>query len=611
MPLPPLIPLEHFFDNPEKAATKISPDGARLSWLAPVDGVLNIWVADRDGEGAAPVTHDSGRGIRSYFWSRDSRLLLYMQDAGGDENYHLFAADPQRPGRPRDLTPFAGVRAGVIALPRATPRHILVSLNLRARDLSDAYRLTIASGRLELVGENPGGVQSWRADRDGQVRAAFAQTPDGDHELLVCDDEGGPLRSIARFDNEDGGHPYAFRPDGEALWIGSARDADLSRLVEIEIATGDETVIHEDEQADLGGPIISGLTGELLAAHYRRDRVVVECFDETFARDWDALADVHPGDPAIVSETADESTWIVTFDDDRDPGATYLVERGGEARFLHRPRPWLPSEDLARMTPRVITSRDGLTLRSYLTLPVGVEPRGLPAVLVVHGGPWSRDAWGYDAQAQFLANRGYAVLQINYRGSTGFGKSFMHAAEKEFAGKMHDDLIDGVEWLVDEGIADRDRIGIFGGSYGGYATLVGVTFTPGVFAAACSYVGPSSLVTLIRSFPVYWRPFLEGSWFRYVGDPDDPDQLADLEARSPLNKVDQITTPLLVVQGANDPRVTKIESDQIVAALRERGVSVEYMVKDDEGHGFVRPENRLDLYGALERFFAEHLGGRS
>jgi dipeptidyl aminopeptidase/acylaminoacyl peptidase len=262
------------------------------------------------------------------------------------------------------------------------------------------------------------------------------------------------------------------------------------------------------------------------------------------------------------------------------------------------------------MTPVRIPARDGLVLRSYLTLPVGVEPRGLPMVLVVHGGPWARDSWGYDPEAQLLANRGYAVLQVNYRGSTGFGKTFTHAAEREFAGRMHDDLIDAVRWAIDAGYADPDRVGIYGGSYGGYAALVGVTFTPDVFAAAVSYVGPSSLVTLARSFPAYWRPLLASTWFRYVGDPDDPDDLADMERRSPLNHVDRIVTPLLVIQGANDPRVTKQESDQIVAALRARGVDVDYIVKDDEGHGFVKPENRMDAYGAVERFFAKHLGGR-
>ena len=609
--MPPLIPLRHLFDNPERAAARLSPDGRRLSWLAPVDGVLNVWVRDREGGEAVPVTDDRDRGIRSYLWSRDSRRILYSQDLGGDENHHLLVVDADG-GRPaRDLTPFPGVRAGLIDAPRATPRHVLVSMNLRDRALFDAYRLTLATGRLELVGRNPGNIIGWTADREGRLRAARAQTPSGDYEILVRDEEAGELRVVAEYANEDGGYPFGFTPDGSRLWVGSARGSDLLRLVELDPADGAEREIDRDDEVDLSGPVVSDRTGELLGAFYLRDRVVLHAFDERLARDWERVRALHPGDPRISGQDADETAFIVAFDDDRDPGATYLFDREtGEAEFLYRSRPWLDPATLAPMRPVVITSRDGLPLHSYLTLPLDVEPRGLPAVLVVHGGPWARDAWGYDPQAQLLANRGYAVLQVNYRGSTGFGKSFMHAAEHEFAGRMHDDLIDGVEWLVAEGIADRGRVGIYGGSYGGYAALVGATFTPDVFAAVVSVVGPSSLVTLVRSFPPYWRPLLASTWFRYVGDPDDPEQLADLEARSPLNRVDDIVAPLLVIQGANDPRVTKAESDQIVAALRARGVEVEYMVKDDEGHGFVKPENRMDAYGAIERFFARHLGGR-
>jgi dipeptidyl aminopeptidase/acylaminoacyl peptidase len=324
-----------------------------------------------------------------------------------------------------------------------------------------------------------------------------------------------------------------------------------------------------------------------------RERVRISFHDDRFRRDWERLAALHHGDPRITGQDAEERAWIASFDDDRDPGATYLFDReSGESTFLHRSRPWLDPETLAPMRPVTVTSRDGLPLRCLLTLPLEVEPRGLPMVLYVHGGPWARDTWGYEPTAQFLANRGYAVLQVNYRGSTGFGKAFTHAAEREFAGKMHDDLI-------------------YGGSYGGYAALVGATFTPDVFAAAVSFVGPSSLVTLVRSFPAYWRPFLESTWYRYVGDPEDPDERADMEARSPLNRVDRVRAPLMVIQGANDPRVTKQESDQIVAALQERGVPVEYLVADDEGHGFARPENRLRAYEAMERFLAEHLGGRT
>ena len=612
MPLPPLIPLGHFFDNPERALARLSPDGTRISWLAPRDGVLNVWVRDATGGEAVPVTDDRDRGVRSYLWSRDSSRILYLQDAGGDENHHVLAVGASGAGRARDLTPFPGVRAGLVAAPRVTPRHVIVSMNLRDRSLFDAYRLTLATGRLELIGRNPGNILGWQADREGSLRAAFAQTPAGDYELLVRDAEEDELRVVAQFANEDGGQPYAFTPDGSRLWVGSARGSDLVRLVELDPADGSEREIARDYEVDLGGPGVSDLTGELRGAVYLRDRVVMHAFDERFARDWEAVRALHHGDPRITGQDAAETMWIVSFDDDRDPGATFLYDRrSGESELLFRSRPWLDPETLAPMAPVRIASRDGLTLHSYLTLPLGVEPKGLPAVLVVHGGPWARDAWGYDPQAQMLANRGYAVLQVNYRGSTGFGKSFTHAAEREFAGKMHDDLIDAVEWLVSEGIADRGRIGIYGGSYGGYAALVGASFTPGVFAAAVSMVGPSSLVTLVRSFPPYWRPLLASTWFRYVGDPDDPEQLADLEARSPLNRVDDITAPLLVIQGANDPRVTKAESDQIVEALRARGVAVGYLVKDDEGHGFVKPENRMEAYAAIERFFAEHLGGRT
>lgn len=607
----PLIPLEHFFDNPERAGARLSPDGRTISFLAPRDGVLNVWVRARDGGPERPVTDDRQRGIRSYFWSRDGRYILFVQDVGGDENYHVYAVDPDAPERVRDLTPFAGVRAGIVAAPRATPRRILVGLNLREPSVFDVYELNLASGRLRMVAENPGNIIDWQADRDGVIRAARAQTPEGDFAILVRDHADAPFREVATYDNEDSGYLCGFTADGRRLWVGSARDADLMRLVELDPQTGRERVIDADDEADLSGPIVSDRTGELLGCAYLRDRLVVHAFDATFGADWDAVGDLHHGDPSITGEDAAETMWIVAFDDDRDPGATYLYERANRrAELLYRSRPWLDPATLAPMAPVAISSRDGLVLHSYLTLPVGATGSGLPLVLYVHGGPWARDAWGYEPTVQFLANRGYAVLQVNYRGSTGFGKRFMHAAEREFAGKMHDDLIDAVQWAIAQGIADPARIGIYGGSYGGYAALVGVTFTPDVFAAAVSYVGPSSLVTLTRSFPAYWRPLLASTWFRYVGDPENPEDLADMERRSPLGRVDQIRTPLLVIQGANDPRVTQRESDQIVAALRERAVPVEYICKEDEGHGFVRPENRLEAYAAIERFFAAHLGGR-
>ena len=608
----PLLPLEQFFDNPERAAARLSPDGQTISFLAPRDGILNVWVRPRAGGPERPITDDRNRGVGSYFWSRDGRYILFVQDSGGDENFHVYAVDPRFPDRVRDLTPVAGIRAGIVAAPLATPRQILVSMNVRDPSVFDVYALNLASGRRALVAENPGNVVGWHADRAGRVRAARAQTPAGDFAILVRDDANGPFRQVAEYANEDNGYIAGFTPDGRALWVASARDADLMRLVELDIATGQERVIDADDEADLAGPVVSDKTGELLAAAYLRDRLVIHSFDDRFRDDWEAVGRLHHGDAGISGQDAEEAAWIVSFDDDRDPGATFLFDRTRRSsQFLYRSRPWLDPETLAPMTPVAIPSRDGLVLRSYLTLPLGAAGTNLPMVLFVHGGPWARDAWGYDPTVQFLANRGYAVLQVNYRGSTGFGKRFMHAAEREFAGKMHDDLIDGVEWAIAQGIADPARVGIYGGSYGGYAALVGVTFTPDVFAAAVSYVGPSSLVTLTRSFPAYWRPLLASTWFRYVGDPENPDDLADMERRSPLNRVDRITTPLLVIQGANDPRVTKQESDQIVAALHARGVPVDYICKDDEGHGFVKPENRLDAFGAIERFFAQYLGGRA
>ena len=484
-------------------------------------------------------------------------------------------------------------------------------MNRRDPSVADAYRLTLATGRAELVARNPGNIIGWVADRRGRVRAARAQTPEGDFQLLVRESEDDEFEVVAEYANEDGGHPFAFTADGSRLLVGSARDSDLLRLVELDPADGSELLIDGDDEADLSGPILSDRTGELLGAVYLRDRIVMHATDPVLARDWERLQDLHPGDPHIGGQDAEETAFVVAFDDDRDPGATYLYDRAsGTAELLYRSRPWLDPATLAPMRPVRIEARDGLVLHSYLTLPLDVEPRGLPAVLLVHGGPWARDAWGYDPEVQLLANRGYAVLQVNYRGSSGFGKAFTHAAEHEFAGRMHDDLIDGVNWLVGQGIADRDRVGIYGGSYGGYAALVGASFTPDVFAAAVSVVGPSSLVSLVALLPGLLAPVPGEHLVPVRRRPRGSRAARGHGGALPLTRVADIRSPLLVIQGANDPRVTKAESDQIVAALRARGVTVEYLVKEGEGHGFVKPENRLEAYGAIERFFATHLGGR-
>ena len=364
-------------------------------------------------------------------------------------------------------------------------------------------------------------------------------------------------------------------------------------------------------EVDFGSAMFSDLTDELIATVYVADTVRIYPKNEQVATDMARLRQVHDGTPNVSSTTTDETKWMVSFDAPTDPGATYLYDREtGEAEFLFRPRPWLEPEQLADVRPVSFPARDGLAVNGYLTLPTGVEPKSLPMVLLVHGGPWARDDWGYQPEAQMLANRGYAVLQVNYRGSTGYGKRFFNAAVKEFAGKMHDDLIDGVKWAVAEGIADPDLVGVYGGSYGGYATLVSLTFTPEVFACGVDYVGPSSLITLIESFPAYWRPFLKGYWYRFVGDPSVEADREDMKTRSPLFYVDQIEDPILIVQGANDPRVTKLESDQMVVALRDRGIKVSYLVAENEGHGFANADNRMALYRSMETFFGECLGGR-
>ncbi|MGU3500613.1 alpha/beta fold hydrolase [Mycobacterium sp. C31M] len=622
--LPQRISVEEFFSPPERAGATISPDGTRIAYLAPWRDRLNIWVQDIDtGEGVPPprcVTADETRSVYIYSWTHDSRWLLYMQDSGGDEHWHLYRVDLDDPNAVAvDLTPFPNTRASFELL-RAKPGKAMVLHNARNEELVDAYELDIAGGELTLLAENPGNVIHWVSGPGGDL-FTNTLTADGDVEISHWDPATGTLRPIKVYDGRDyplGIHPIAPTPDGKGIWLGSYDGSDQLRPVRLDVATGTETVVDSHPGFDLGAQImlpspfiISERTGDLIGVRYYGERQVIHALDPDFAAVLDHLTGLSDGDPSAISSDDSGQRWVVSFSHDREPGVTYFYDRAtGESRLLLRPYPNLDPAALAPMTPVTIESRDGLDLHGYLTLPVGVEPRDLPTVLLVHGGPWARDAWNYQPDVQLLANRGYAVLQVNFRGSTGYGKSFTQAAIGEFAGKMHDDLIDAVDWAVKQGYADRDRVAIFGGSYGGYATLVGVTFTPDVFAAAIDYVGISDLANFMRTLPNVGRRFLATNWHLYVGDPTDPAAEADMLARSPITKVDQIRTPLLVVQGANDSRVVQAESDNMVAALRARGVEVEYMVKEDEGHGFVNPNNSIDMYHAVEKFLAEHLGGR-
>jgi dipeptidyl aminopeptidase/acylaminoacyl peptidase len=615
--MPPIIPLTHFFDNPEVSGTQISPDGRYLSFMRPWQGKMNVHIRPVAGGEERRMTADTVRPIPGYFWSVDGTRLLYVQDRGGDENYHVYSAPVAGTGVPeaRNLTPFPGVRTMIMAVPRELPDRIVIAMNQRDRAVFDAYWLNIDTGELTLAVQNPGRLSAFYLDPQNRIRAATGQGEAGETVIYTRDTEAAEFREVARYPATEQVGVLRFHPDGRRLYVSSnAGDADLARLALLDLATGEKTTIESDpdNQVDFGGAVFSERTKELMATVYAGDTIRVYPKTQEFATLLNQLRQVHRGSPGISSRTHDERMMVVSFTSATDPGATYLFDREtGEATFLWRPRPWLQSDQLADMRPVSYATRDGMTVHGYLSTPRGVEARNLPTILLVHGGPWARDFWGYDPEAQLLANRGYAVLQLNYRGSTGYGKRFFNAAVGEFGRAMHTDLIDGVEWAVREGIADRSRIGIYGGSYGGYATLVGLTFTPDVFACGVSYVGPSSLVTLIESFPAYWRPFMESTWFRFVGDPADPQTREQLRARSPLYHVDQIRSPLLIVQGQNDPRVTKLESDQLAIALRDRGVQVRYINAENEGHGFVNPQNRLALYRSMELFFRDCLGGRA
>lgn len=620
--LPPLIDRERFFGDPEVSGTQVSPDGRYITFLKPHEGARNIFIKgiDEPFDAARPLTADE-RPIPGYFWSQDGRYVLYVQDKGGNENFHVYAVAPSAEpadstGVPpaRDLTPLSDVRAYIYAVPEEAPGEILVGLNDRDPAYHDVYRLDLQTGERTLLFENTANVAGWQADLEGDLRLGVRVAGDGSTEILRVDDDS--LTVVYTCSVEETCSPVRFHKDGERVYLQTNQGApDLTRLVLFNPQTGEETLVESDpeHEVDFGGAVFSEATDELVATYYTGDRLRYYPKDSTFARDLEILREQLPeGEIYFGSSTNDGRLQLVSVVQDVDPGATYLYDREtGTAELLYRSRPELPSDQLAEMRAIRYTARDGREIPAYLTLPKGVEPENLAVVVNPHGGPWSRDTWGYDAYAQFLANRGYAVLQPNFRGSAGYGKDFLNAGNKEWGtGTMQHDITDGVRYLIDEGIADSQRVAIFGGSYGGYATLAGVTFTPDLYAAAVPYVAPSSLITLIESFPAYWKPVLEGRWYKRLGDPTDPEGRADLEARSPLNYVDRIRTPLLVVHGANDPRVTQRESDQLVVALRDKDVPVEYLVAPDEGHGFRSDENRMALAVAMERFLAEHLGGR-
>ncbi len=604
-----LIPRSILFGNPVKTSPRISPDGKRMSYLAPVNDVLNVWVGTAGGDDYQPVTQDKERGIRFYTWSADNKHILYVQDSGGNENWHLYATNLET-HETRDLTPFENVQARIIDSDKHFPDELLIGLNKDNPQVHDVYHLDLPTGELSLVAKNPGNVAAWVTDTQFKVRGAVTAQPDGGLELLVRATEQDEWRKIVAWSADDAltSGPVGFTLDGQSIYLEDSRNANASRLVRLDLATNDLTVIAEDAHYDVGNVMVHPDTYEIQAVAFNKDRLEWTVLDESIQLDFDRIRDIHQGDFFLVSRDDADKTWLVAFTVDNGPIPFYAYNREQQtATFLFDNQPDLAKYTLANMQPISFTARDGLIVHGYLTLPIGEQQKNLPTVLDVHGGPWARDAWGYNPEAQWFANRGYACLQVNFRGSTGYGKDFLNAGDKEWGRNMHNDLVDAVNWAVEQGIADPKKVAIYGGSYGGYAALVGATFTPDLFCCAVDIVGPSNLITLVRTIPPYWATFL-ATFHKRVGNPDTEEEF--LKSRSPLFKADQIKIPMLIAQGANDPRVKQAESEQIVDAMKSKGINYEYMLFPDEGHGFAKPENRIKFYAAAEKFLAQHLGGR-
>lgn len=619
--LPPLIDREVFFSNPEIADAKISPDGKFLAFQKPVNGLMNVWVkrVDQPFTSARAVTNITDSPIRTYFWSRDGKYILYVKDQGGNENFHIYAVTPTtvagKSAPPaRDLTPLENVRALITALPEKTPNRIIVGLNDRNPQLFDVYQIDLSTGKRKLMLKNEQNVLRWIADLDGNIRLGLRPTANGGMEILRVDNNKS-LVPVYSCSVEETCEVIRFHKDGKRAYLKTNQgNVNLTRLVLFNPQTQQSEVVSVDpkQEVDFSEAIFSEATEELIATVYEGDRLRIYPQTKEFARDLAFLQKSLPdGDLNIEPGTNDDRLYLISLRSDVIPGTKYLFDRKTrQVTKLYDLRPDLPSKNLAPMRPLRYAARDGLQIPAYLTIPKGAEPRNLPVVVMPHGGPWARDFWGYNPFIQFLANRGYAVFQPNFRGSAGFGKAFLNAGNKQWGtGAMQHDITDGVKYLIAQKIVDPKRVGIHGVSYGGYATLAGLAFTPELYAAGISYVGPSNILTLLNAIPPYWEPFRPMLAVR-VGNPKDPKDLARLRQQSPLFSAKQIKAPLLVIQGANDPRVKKAESDQIVVALRDLGRNVEYLVAPNEGHGFRREDNKLAVTAAMERFLALHLGGR-
>ena len=600
------IPMRDFFRNPDRAFYRISGDGKTLSFMQPWERRMNIFVQPV-GSAQEPtrITAEKDRDITDYFWKGANRVV-YLKNVGGDENDHVIVVD-RRSGEPRDVTPFPGAKAQVIDTLVEFPDRMLIGLNKRVKEVFDAYELDLATGTLKLVAENPGNITSWGADHTGRIRYAIA-TDGVEQTYLYRVTPGAPFKPVLKTTFRDQFAPQFFTANNRKLYVASNIGRDKVAIVLIDPATGkEERVVYVRDDVDVGGLAWSRARKRASFINFQTWKNERRYLDTDAAKLFGTLERRLPGyEVNVQSTTQDETRMIVAATNERTQGTRYLYDRKADRLTkLGDTMPWLPEARMASTKPISYTTRDGLVVHGYLTLPNGIEPKNLPVIMHPHGGPWYRDGWGFDPEVQFLASRGYGVLQVNFRGSTGYGRKFWASSFKEWGMKMQDDITDGVNWLVEQGVADPKRVCIYGASYGGYATLAGLTQTPDLYACGVDYVGVANLFTFMKTIPPYWKPYLE-MIHEMVGDPDRDKAL--LTAASPALNADKIKAPLLIAQGANDPRVNKDESDQMVAALKGRGIDVPYMVKDNEGHGFRNEENQFDFYAAMEKFLDQHIG---
>jgi len=603
----PIVPMKDFFKNAEKRSYQLSPDGEYLAFMQPYESRMNVHIQKIGEENIVRVTHATERDISGYFWKGNNRII-YIQDAKGDENFRLFGVDKDG-NNPKDLTPFEKVRVGIVDGLEENPTEMLISMNKRDARIFDVFRINVKTGEMKKIAENPGNITGWQTDHDGKLR--IATTTDGvNTSILYRETEDQEFKSVLTTNFKETLAPLFFTFDNKNVYASSNLGRDKLAIIKYDIANNKELeVIYEHPEVDVSSLHYSKKRKKIVGVSFTTWKSGHEFFDEETKEIYADLENKLAGyEVAITSENKAEDKFLVRTYSDKSLGSYYMYELSyKKLTKLVEVSPWINEEVMAETKPITYKSRDGLTINGYLTLPVGIEAKNLPVVVHPHGGPWARDRWGFNPTAQFLANRGYAVIQMNFRGSTGYGREFWEVSFKQWGKTMQDDISDGVKWLIAEGIADPERIGIYGGSYGGYATLAGLAFTPDLYACGVDYVGVSNLFTFMGTIPPYWKPYLE-MLHEMVGDPKT-DSLMLYDA-SPVFHVDKMKAPLFIAQGANDPRVNIDESDQMVEALKAKGIDVPYMVKDNEGHGFRNEENRFDFYGEMEKFFAKHLGGK-